>query len=155
HLQYVFVTSATALSGLTQSVFSLGSSSFTLTFDKTAPTATISLPTANNLAFRRALIGHAGSFFSGNSSDTGPLASLVKDVQVRISYLIGTDTYYWIGASFSSNTVASSAWTTPMATNDAWTYSNPVTWPSPNSTVIKLEARAEDNALSADNTGTG
>ena len=41
HTQFLFITSATAPSGITQSVFSVGTSSFTLTYDVTAPTAAI------------------------------------------------------------------------------------------------------------------
>ena len=65
HSQYVFVASATALSGVTQSVFPVGISSFTLTYDASAPGASITVPLNNNSAFRRSAIGRTGSLLSG------------------------------------------------------------------------------------------
>src|ERR1019366_9314376 len=156
HAQYVFVASATALSGLTQSVFAVGTSSFTLTYDKTAPTASIGVPTANNLSYKRANIGQGASLLSGASSDTGPLASGVKDVGLRLSYLLGGNTYYWTGAAFSSSTVTPlTAWQ-PITTAGAWTYGISIVWPADGiSHAITFEARAEDNSLVADGSGTG
>ena len=60
---------------------------------------------------------------------------------------------------FSSWTVtAATAWRT-IPTANAWTYGTSIgnNWPGPNTTsyAIKLEARAEDNSIIADNTGTG
>jgi hypothetical protein len=84
HAQYVFVTSAAAPSGLIQSVFTVGSSSFTLIYDHTSPSASITVPAAATPAFRRAAIGQSASLFSGNSSDSGLFASGVKDVGLRL-----------------------------------------------------------------------
>src|SRR5207302_1984840 len=116
-------------------------------------------PSTPALAFRRAAIAQAATLFSANSSDTAPLASNVKDVGLRLSYLLATNTYYWTGAVFSSFTVtANTAWQ-PMAGAGAWTYGIAIgnSWPGPNTTsyAIKLEARAEDNSLAADGSGTG
>ena len=127
HSQYVFVTSATAFSGLTQNIFANTVSSFTLTYDKTPPSASVTVPNGNGLAFQHTAIGQGGTLLSGNSSDSGALAAGVQDVQILLSYLNGNDTYYWTSAVFSSNTVASASWQ-KITTNDAWTYTTPVAW---------------------------
>ena len=153
HAQYVFVTSATAPSGLTQATFAVGTSSFTLTYDQTAPTAVIGVPASNNSTFKRANIGESGAnLFSGSSSDLGPLASGVEEVDIQVSYLSGSDTYYWTGAAFSSTTVA---WPS-MATNNLWLYGTSIVWPNDGlSHAITLKARAIDYTKAADNSGTG
>ena len=80
----------------------------------------------------------------------------MKDVSLRLSYLIGNDTYYWTGAVFSSYTVtAMTAWQ-PITTAGGWTYGTQIVWPSDGvSHAVKFEARAEDNSLVADGSGTG
>ena len=146
HAQYVFIASATAPSGLTQSTFASPASSLTLTYDATPPSASITVPASNNLSFKRANIGQPASLLSGNSSDTGPLAAGVKNVALRLSYSFGGDTYYWTGATFSSFTVtANTAWQN-TATAGAWTYGVAITWPNDGlSHSITMEARAEDD----------
>src|ERR1019366_6126579 len=67
---------------------------------------------------------------------------------------LGSDTYYFTGASFSSTTLAGNAWqTTSLA--PTWGYLAPITWPVDMSHAFKLESRAEDNALQPDGTGNG
>ena len=78
------------------------------------------------------------------------------EVDLRLSYLLVSDTYYWTGAVFSSFTVTPTTAWQAMLTNNTWTYGTPIVWPTDGlSHAVKLEARAEDSAVSIDNTGAG
>src|ERR1019366_3767274 len=98
---YTIVTQANALSGLTQTTYTAPASSFTVIMDKTVPTTSVSAPPAQNASYKSSSFGSILPSLSGTDADPNANASGVKDVQVRLSYLLASDTYYWTGASFS------------------------------------------------------
>src|ERR1019366_6482632 len=154
---YTFITQANALSGLTQATYTAPVSSFTVIMDQTPPTTTITAPPANGMSYKPTVFGFpvvpslAGTVSDPNANDSG-----VKDVQVRLSYLFAGNTYYWGGGvSFSSTTAPTAAWQTITTAGPGWSELNSITWPSDMSHAMKLESRAEDNALQPDGSGTG
>src|SRR6185437_3624401 len=80
HTAYTIVARAASPSGQVQSVFILGSSSFTVVIDQTNPSAVITPLPAQNISYHRANIGLSrnSSLFGGTASDGGALASGVK-----------------------------------------------------------------------------
>src|SRR5207302_4953063 len=158
--KYTLVAQATDLSNISQSVFVLNTSSFTILKDNVAPNAPLITFPANTQSYQPAAVGHIGNAtqLRGTASDAGVNPSGIKGVGIRLSYLLATNTYYWTGTTFSSYTVtAATAWQTAGAA--AWNYNNTIgsdiTWPVDLSHAMKLEANATDFATLEDGTGSG
>src|SRR6185312_12268201 len=154
--QYTIVVQGTDAAGNVQSIYAGGVSSMTVKIDQTAPTAGIDVPPAPSGSYKPVDIGEPGTLLHGTASDAGVLPSGINNVQVRLSYLVGGDTYYWDGGQFSSSTVnASTAWQGASYLTGNWTYTTSIVWPTDVSHLMKLEAQAFDNATLGDGSGGG
>src|SRR6185312_15692221 len=119
--------------------------------DKTAPSVTITqTPSpAQGGSYKPSAVGETGSssLLHGTDVDPGTYPSLVKRVQIRMSYLLGSTSYYWDGAEFSSWTVTTNtAWQTMNTPPANWTYPINIAWPTDMSHAIALEVRGEDKS---------
>lgn len=111
--RFTLVVRSSDVAANMQANFVVPTSSFSFIMDKTAPTVTISAPPTQAGSYKAADIGNVGggSAFGGTDADANTLATGVKRVQLRLSYLLSGDTYYWDGSNFSSTTVnATTAW---------------------------------------------
>jgi hypothetical protein len=78
---------------------------------------------AHNGKYKGNVLGGGGNPFTGTATDPGsPWNAGVRKVQVRLSYLLSGDTWYWIPGltAFSSGTVANNGWINTA--NDSWQY---------------------------------
>jgi len=82
----------------------------------------------------------------------------VEKAQVRLSYLLNGDTYYCMGANFSSGTVTDvTAWNdtyAPGGSTTTWDYMQDIVWPAGDK-EYKLEVRSIDASRLADDSGQG
>ena len=161
HRQYTIVTQATDIAGNSQSTYVLGTSSETITIDRSAPVVTLLGAPIGGASYQPANIGEVGSGtrFHGTVTDPTPLASGVNPtsgVQIQLSYIdSGGTTYYWDAniTQFSSFTVtATSAW---FNAGSSWLYIPSIVWPTDASHLITLQTRGTDNASLGDGSGGG
>jgi hypothetical protein len=81
-------------------------------------------------------------------------AAGISNAETVLSYLSGSDTYYWTGTAFSSQTTESAAWNavTPVNTyvsSITWRFlfANQSDWTSQGDQQFKLKARARDSTV--------
>ena len=153
----MLVAKAIAASGLSQTTFAIGVSSTQIIIDTAPPNVVVNRP-VNGQSYQPGNIGEAVSLsqLSGTVNDPLSLNSGVKDYAIRISYVVGPDTYYWDTIQFSSFPItASTAWQQRSSAGGTWTYPFDINWPSDMSHAMKLEVRGEDNALTESGAGPG
>ena len=113
--------------------------------DTAAPTTTVIAPPGQNVSYQSTVFGAGLAVLKRNgqrSALSNP--SGVKDVQVRLSYVLGPDTYYYGGVSFSSFNVVNSGWQSIITGAGPWSYFTAINWPTDGlSHAMKLETRAD------------
>ncbi len=154
---YLVLAQAFDVAGNTQTVLNANVSSFTFRIDKGLPTTTINTPPVPGGFYSPANIGEAvptNTLFSGHASDAGALATGLNLVQVRLSYLLGPDTYYWDQANtkFSSAPITGNTAWQSAAGKVNWQYLTDISWPTDMSHNITFESRAVDKATLGDGT---
>ncbi|MBI4656406.1 MAG: hypothetical protein HY746_06650, partial [Elusimicrobia bacterium] len=162
-VKYLILTRSTDVAGNLQESFSIGISSMIIYVDKAAPVTSITLPADDSDGisgrYKSANIGKdaTGSRFYGSATDNYYTANNAgpEKTQIRLSYLLSGDTYYWTGASFSSGTAAElAAWRNASGAG-SWIYvENDITWPA-GDREYKLETKSMDATRLADGTGDG
>jgi hypothetical protein len=152
---YVLLSRSVDVGGNYQSVFTAGVSSQTFLADTVAPVPTITFP-VHNAFYKGSQVSGGANPFTGTVNDPGaPFNSGIRQVQLRLSYLLNGDTWYWQPAQikFSSGTaVSASGWIN--ASDTTWDYFGSVTWGGVDRQYT-LEARAEDLSFQYDGTATG
>ena len=164
--RYLLLVKSTDVAGNIQEVFTVGVSSMYFTMDKGPPVSAITRPVSDVVEgsgrYRPADIGQ----FSGNNQFQGTVydtpavdyAGAEKE-EIRLSYLLSGDTWYWTGTVFSSGTAAqTAAWKdSPVygaGSPRNWDYQGNVAWAGDREYV--LEARGMDASRPFDNpTGQG
>jgi len=167
--KYMLLSKAVDTAGNAQSQYTVDVSSVLITMDKADPSSVITLPlddmTGAGGRYKAVNIGKTAtaSRFNGTAKDDAydQNNSGVAAVQVRLSYLLSNDTYYWnqSNLNFSSWTVtAATAWAGCLlggsAPNWTWTFLTDISWPA-GDREYKLESRAMDDARASDDTGEG
>ena len=151
--KYLLVAEAISPSGLTQNTFTVGASSIQVIIDTAAPSVVITRP-SNGASYRPSTIGKnsGNTLLAGTVNDLGAYPAGTKDYQILLSYVYNSDTYYYDGTVFSSNTVT---WITRTNGNGAWTYPFDINWRTGESHAMQLQVRGEDTALSESGAGPG
>jgi hypothetical protein len=118
---YILNSRAIDRAGNTQNGFVVGQSSITFIWDKTPPTSTINFPVSSG-TYKPSNVSGPNAF-NGIATDT-PLpfhGVKLSKVELNLSYIDGNTTYYWTGATFSSNTTEADSWFSAIGT-DTWRY---------------------------------
>src|SRR5262249_24904266 len=127
---YTAVVAAFDTAGSSQTIFNVPSSSRTFLIDRSAPASSISFPADDSDGqsgrYKSANIGKnaTGSEFNGAANDFPVgLNAGVGRVEIRLSYLLSGDTWYWINTGFSSGAAAASqAWRGASYGANSWIY---------------------------------
>ena len=156
----MIVAQAIDSAGNIQSNFSVPISSMVITVDTGAPTIALNTPPLPSGSYQPGSIGQGGNGtrFSGADTDPGVLASSVSTVQVQLSYVVGSATYYWNENTqlFSSYTVTVSSWFPAQLAerpDELGSTKQDINWPTDASHAITLNAEAIDKASLGDGTG--
>jgi len=162
-LKYLILVRSTDVAGNLQTDFTVGISSMIIYVDKAPPETIVTLPAdyGDGISgrYKPANIGKTAtsSRFYGNATDNYYAANNAgpEKTQIKLSYLLNGDTYYWTGASFSSGTAAeSNAWRNASGAG-SWIYvENDIIWPA-GDREYKLETKSMDATRNADGTGEG
>jgi hypothetical protein len=149
-----------------QDQFGVDVSSMLITMDKAAPVTSVTLPVDDGNGIDGRYKPSEIGYYTGDKQIKGTVVdnlsadySGVEKVQMTLSYLLGGDTWYWLGAVFSSGTYAeANAWLNTSIGGAAptwtWDYMVNITWPSAD-TEYKLELKAMDYARLSDDSGEG
>ena len=151
---YVMLSKAIDVARNEQTSFVGGVSSITFMSDTVPPDTTITFP-VHNASYRGSQVSGGANPFTGTITDPGaPWNSGVRRAQLRLSYLLAADTWYWDGVSaFSSGTaVSNGGWLNASDTN--WNYFGAITWRGVDSQYT-MEVRGEDASYRYDGTATG
>ncbi|MBD3271635.1 MAG: hypothetical protein GF384_03745, partial [Elusimicrobia bacterium] len=148
---YRVIVRSSDTAGNVQSIFASGVSSNTFVYEANPPLTGITYPELDESYKSTDLANLAGT---ANDPGSNPSGISAGNVEIRLYYIYGGDTYYSDGLeTFSSTTAPGSAYfdATDVA---SWYYaSDQISWVSDRDYYI--EARALDNATLADGTGTG
>ncbi|PIU18280.1 MAG: hypothetical protein COT18_10845, partial [Elusimicrobia bacterium CG08_land_8_20_14_0_20_59_10] len=138
--------------GNAQTNFSGNGSSVTFTIDKTAPVATItSIQTGARITSLTSITGAAND--PDWASNSGIAAK--ENIQVQLSYLYGSDTYYYDNSvSFSSSAYndgnswwPATAWYDLGPSSGTWEYASSINPAMVSDRAYRVRVRAQDNAV--------
>ena len=162
---YLVLVKAVDVATNAQDIFGVDVASFVFTVDKGSPVTDFVRPVDSGDGvsgrYKAALIGQTvnSTQLRGSATDT-PAANYagLKTAQVRLSYLLGTVTYYWNGAAFTDAIAGADAWQgaslSGTGVSRTWDYMIDVAWPAGDREYL-VEARAMDDARLYDDTGDG
>jgi hypothetical protein len=152
---YVVLSRAIDVARNNQTGFTATVSSRTFLADTQAPNLIITYP-PHNATLKPTQMGGGGFPFAGTASDpNSPWNSGIRAIQIRLSYLLSNDTWYWSSSQtlFSSGSaVSNSGWFTTSDT--AWNYFGSITWGGTDR-QYRLEARGEDDSYLSTGSATG
>ncbi|HBE87556.1 MAG TPA: hypothetical protein DDW67_00235, partial [Elusimicrobia bacterium] len=163
--RYLVLTRALDTAGNVQETFTVDVSSLIARVDKNPPSSVIVSPLDSSDGesgrYKASAIGQfPANHIRGTATDNpAALAAGLQASQMRLSYLLAGDTYYWSGAAFSSGAVAeAAAWRSASITGSApvwnWDYTSNVVWPAGDREYL-VETRGMDDARAADDSGDG
>src|SRR5262249_13043362 len=109
---YTLLARSVDVAGNLQTTFNAGVSSMTFLFDSQPPRVGISYPVDGN-SYRGSVVSGGGAARirgTANDDQNAPYTSGMRGVSIRLSYILSGDTWYWLGANFSSGTVANNGY---------------------------------------------
>ncbi|MDT8286528.1 MAG: hypothetical protein RQ748_05405, partial [Elusimicrobiales bacterium] len=163
--RHMVLVRALDTAGNVQETFSVPESSMVFKVDKNPPVSFLVNPQDSSDGesgrYKASAIGQfPANHLRGTATDNpAALPAGLQTSQIRLSYLLSGDTYYWTGASFSSGAVAeAAAWRSASITGAApvwnWDYTTNLVWPAGDREYV-IEARGMDDSRLADDTGDG
>ncbi|KAF0127252.1 MAG: hypothetical protein FD189_320, partial [Elusimicrobia bacterium] len=163
--RHLLLSRAADVAGNIQDAFTVGVSSMVIKIDKNPPTSSIVNPLDNaDGVSGRYKPSEVGQFpynqLRGTAVDNpAALPAGVSAAQIRLSYLLSGDTWYWTGTAFSSGTAAETiAWRGAAMSGTGpvwnWDYTTSIAWPAVDREYL-VEARSMDNSRLSDDTGDG
>ncbi|MEW5906446.1 MAG: hypothetical protein AB1734_06660, partial [Elusimicrobiota bacterium] len=163
--RHLLLSRAVDTAGNVQDSFEVGTSSLVIKVDKQPPVSQIVNPLdlADGVSgrYKSSAIGQfPTNHLRGTATDNpATLPAGLSASQIRLTYLLAGDTWYWTGASFSSGTAAEAdAWRGAAVSGSAptwtWDYITSIAWPAVDR-EYRVEARGMDNSRLADDTGDG
>ncbi|TPW18338.1 MAG: hypothetical protein FD129_6 [bacterium] len=154
---YTVLAKAIDTAGNEPAGYVAGVSSRTFLVDSVPPSVALTFP-ADGAAYKRVNVSGAGHELSGTAVDPGaPWNSGIRSVDVRISYLQGGDSYYYLPGpqAFSSGTIAAPGWFNSGAVVfTPWTHDLAVQWAS-GDRQYQIDVRGQDLSFAGDGAATG
>ncbi|MCK5583872.1 MAG: hypothetical protein KAI33_08780, partial [Elusimicrobiales bacterium] len=157
--EYLVLSRARDVAVNTQDIFVVDESSFTFKIDKSPPTSSIVYPLDDgdgvNGRYKETEVGQDD--INGVPVDNPAVNYAgISASEVRISYLLVNDTYYWFGGEFTNAVSSENAWhSTAIDGTDPWIweYTGSVVWDGDRE--YTLEVKSMDDARLADDSGDG
>ncbi len=153
---YVLISKTIDTATNEQTAFPVGVSSRTVLFDNAAPNVALTFP-VNLGKYKGAQVGGVAAPFAGDATDpNAPWNSGIRNEEIRVSYILASDTWYWQSTLFSSGTaVANSGYFSVTVVGPPWQSIVAPVWRPGIDTQYKVEARAEDASFLPNGTASG